>query len=203
MKLTRLERAAVLLSGAMVLLALAFPLWTMLMQAIFYPGGLWLHIYASRVTGDLQEISSLNHYIGMRPIQQANFPEFQYLPWAIAGAGTIIILAALVGRRWAAGLATGVLTVVGLAALYILIARLWEYGHDLDPMAAIKITPFMPPVIGYRVQIANFKLTTFFDVGGLLLILAELILLGVISGLCRKIPARLQRKWPEKVAAVA
>ncbi len=202
MKMTAVERGAVGLAGVLVLLSLLFPLWTMLMQAIFYPGGLWLHIYASRVTGDIQEISSLNHYIGMRPINQADFPEFQYLPWAIGAVGAIILLAALVDRRWGAWVATGALTFLGLGALYLLIRRLWEYGHDLSPTAAIKIQPFMPPVIGYRVEIANFKLTTFFDLGGLALILAELILLAVSFGILQKLSARMAAGPREKVSAL-
>jgi hypothetical protein len=203
MKLTAIERAAVGLAGLLVLLSLALPLWTMLMQAIFYPGGLWLHIYANRVTGDIQEISSLNHYIGMRPINQADFPEFQYLPLAIGAVGALVLLTALVGRRWTVWIATGSLTTLGLGALYVLIRRLWEYGHDLSPTAAIKIQPFMPPVVGYQVQIANFKLTTFFDLGGLSLIVAELLLLAVAFGVCRRISVRAEARPPEKVNVAA
>lgn len=190
------------MAGIFVLASLAFPLWTMWMQAIFYPGGLWLHVYASKVAGDIQEISSLNHYIGMRAINQADFPEFQYLPWAIVAVATAVLLAALVGRRWATWIATGALTILGLGALYILIRRLWEYGHDLSPTAAIKIQPFMPPVLGYQVQIANFKLTTFFNLGALFLVLAELLLLGVVFGICYRLWVRVTSKIPGKVTAV-
>ncbi|MBK7188661.1 MAG: hypothetical protein IPH86_08315 [bacterium] len=32
---------------------------------------------------------------------------------------------------------------------------LYQYGHDLDPTAALKIKPFMPVIVGTK-QVANF-----------------------------------------------
>jgi len=38
--------------------------------------------------------------------------------------------------------------------------KLYRYGHDLDPTAAVQVPPFMPPMFGYR-QIANFEVYSY------------------------------------------
>jgi copper chaperone NosL len=38
--------------------------------------------------------------------------------------------------------------------------RLYQYGHNLNPEAAIKVDPFTPPLFG-RVRIANFWVESF------------------------------------------
>jgi copper chaperone NosL len=51
-------------------------------------------------------------------------------------------------------------TYFGLFSAYTFYHRLYEYGHNLDPEAAIKVEPFTPPFFG-RVQIANFWVESF------------------------------------------
>ena len=38
--------------------------------------------------------------------------------------------------------------------------KLYSYGHDLAPEAAVKVPPFMPPMFGYQ-QIANFEVYSY------------------------------------------
>jgi hypothetical protein len=38
--------------------------------------------------------------------------------------------------------------------------KLWWYGHNLAPTAAVKIPPFMPPLIGGK-QLANFEVYSY------------------------------------------
>jgi hypothetical protein len=38
--------------------------------------------------------------------------------------------------------------------------KLYRYGHDLDPSAAVQVPPFMPPMFGYQ-QIANFEVYSY------------------------------------------
>jgi copper chaperone NosL len=51
---------------------------------------------------------------------------------------------------------------------------LYRYGHDLDPRAAIKLGPFMPPVIGYQ-RMANFHVWSYPGLGTWLLGFAWLL----------------------------
>ena len=154
-----------LLAGVMVLLAgAALPLWRIRLVAPQYAEGLLLDMYAYKIVAgnggqDLAEINTLNHYIGMKPIAQADFLEMKVLPFAIGVFALVTLRAAVVGR---------VMSVVDLVVLFGYFGafsmssfayRLYTYGHHLDPHAPMKIAPFMPVVIG-RQQIANFVQTS-------------------------------------------
>ena len=84
--------------GLIVLLApllasFAWPLWSMRFEAPQYPDGLRLEIYAHTVEGDLHEINTLNHYIGMASIDRAELSDLDWIPFAL---GVIVVHA---GRR--------------------------------------------------------------------------------------------------------
>ena len=56
---------------AMLLAGAALPLWTMTLHAPQYPQGVRLIIDGRGARGDVDELNTLNHYIGMRPIPGA------------------------------------------------------------------------------------------------------------------------------------
>lgn len=180
---------ALLLAGVVVLLAGALlPLWRVSLVAPQYAEGLTLDMYAYRIVAgnggqDLAEINTLNHYIGMKPIMQADFLEMKVLPFAIGVFTLLALRAVLVGR---------IVNLVDLLALFLYFGafslgsfayRLYSYGHHLDPRAPMKMEPFMPVVIGSQ-QIANFVQTSLplagtFCMGGFLLALAGALLLSI------------------------
>jgi copper chaperone NosL len=57
----------------------------------------------------------------------------------------------------------------------------YEYGHDLDPNAAINIPgmSYQPPLIGYK-QLLNFGAYSIPDVGGWLFVLVGFTLLAAM-----------------------
>ena len=156
----------VLLLAAVVVLVVGatLPLWRISLVAPQYAEGLTLDMYAYQIVAgnggqDLAEINTLNHYIGMKPIVQADFLEMKVLPFAIGVFALLGLRAALVGR---------IVSVVDLTVLFLYFGafslgsfayRLYSYGHHLDPHAPMKITPFMPVLIGSQ-QIANFVQTS-------------------------------------------
>lgn len=127
-----------------------------------FTDGLNLDIYAATLRGgqsanrdDLKEINSLNHYIGMHPLEETDFSEFQWIPLML-GFFIILSLRAAVMARMSALIDT--LVAFGwfsVFALWHFYHRLYTYGHNLDPSAAVKVKPFTPPVFG-SAQIANF-----------------------------------------------
>jgi len=157
-------RVFLLLSMVAVLAGGALPLWRISLVAPQYAEGLTLDMYAYQIVAgnngqDLAEINTLNHYIGMTPIAQADFLEMKVLPFAIGMFALLALRAVVIGR---------VVTVIDLAVLFLYFGvfslgsfayRLYTYGHYLDPHAPMKITPFMPVVIGSQ-QIANFVQTS-------------------------------------------
>lgn len=154
--------------AAALCVALSFlgPLWSLRLGAPQYPEGLRLHVYAHRLGGRIDIINSLNHYIGMKPIAAEDFPEFRYLPPVFAAGALLMVAAAASGRRWLAG-ALVCTTPALLVLLYDLYRWLYQYGHQLDPAAPIRIEPFMPPVLGWN-RLANFTTLSYFNWGALL-----------------------------------
>jgi len=156
-----------LLAVAALLLAAIyfFPLWNLTMFAPQYPDGLRLDIYSHKLVGgnndqDIKEINVLNHYIGMRDLVPEDFTEFKWLPFVVGIIALLYLRAAVLGT-------IGVLLDVLVLNVYFSAFALWsfgyklyEYGHNLAPTAAVKVDPFMPPVFGFK-QLANFQVYSY------------------------------------------
>ncbi len=160
-----------------------FPLWRVTLGAPQYPEGIGMLIHVDGVSGvrehDLENINGLNHYIGMHRIEPDAIPELTYMPW-IAGAIALtgLLVAWRGSRRLCIAWATAVIATLG-AGVYDFWRWEYDYGHNLNPDAAIKIPglTYQPPLIGSK-QILNFVANSYPDVGGTLLILA-----GAVIGL--------------------
>jgi hypothetical protein len=160
-------RARLLVLVATVLLAVTYllPLWNLTMFAPQYPEGLRLDIYSYTLVGgnhgqDVKEINVLNHYIGMRDLVNDEFTEFKWMPFVI-GALALLMLRAIVHGTTAALVDVTMLFVYfGAFSLWSFGYKLYRYGHDLAPSAAVQVPPFMPPMFGYR-QIANFEVYSY------------------------------------------
>jgi copper chaperone NosL len=153
-------------------------MWSIELNAPQYPEGLGLSIYANKLGGNVDIINGLNHYIGMKSLHEKDFVEFTVLPYFILFFSIFCLVTALVARKK---------LLYTLLALFILFGVLamadfwrWEYnyGHDLNPDAAI-IVPgmsYQPPLIGYK-QLLNFGAYSMPDIGGWIFILVGLALL--------------------------
>jgi hypothetical protein len=160
------------------------PLWHIALEAPQYPEGLGMYIWADKITGekpqDLASINGLNHYIGMKEIVPESIPELRLMPYLLGGLAALGILAAATGSRkvlaaWVVLFA--LLAVAGLADFW---KWGYEYGHELDPTAAIKVPgmAYQPPVIGSK-QLLNFRATSWPALGGLALMAS--VALGVLA----------------------
>ncbi len=141
------------------------PLWTMTMFAPQYPHGLELEIYSYELAGgnagqDVAEINVLNHYIGMRDIVQEDFTEFQWLPFVVGGLGLLLLRAAVHGQLAQLLDATVLFVYFEAFSLWSFGWKLWRYGHDLAPTAAVRVEPFMPPMFGHK-TLANFEVYSY------------------------------------------
>jgi hypothetical protein len=176
----------VLALASAALLSLFFlPLWHIALEAPQYPEGLGMHIWVNTVSGanpnDLQSINELNHYVGMKAITPAAIPELRWMPWVVVGLALLGLLAAAVGRR---GLVLTWLGAAGVAALAGL-GDFWrweyDYGHNLNPQAAIKIpgVTLQPPLIGSK-QMLNITSHSWPAAGGWITILAVAVVLAVL-----------------------
>lgn len=182
--LTLRSRILVLAAAFLMLPAYYFPLWNMTFYSNQYEDGLKLRIYAYTLEGDksplrddLREINGLNHYIGMRPLLESDFSEFNWIP---LGIGILILLALramVLGKMSNLVDVLALLLYFGLFSLWSFYYRLYTYGHNLNPEAAIKVTPFTPPLIGEK-QIANFTIYSWPAPAAYFLILFGLLLIA-------------------------
>ncbi len=180
--MSRLNQALVAL-GALCLIALYFlPMWKITLEAPQYPKGneLAIMIHVNDVRGarknDLQNLNGLNHYIGMKKIEPDSIPELQYMPVIVAGMIVLGLVAAISRKRWLVLAWLVVIIAVGALGMYDFYLWEYDYGHDLDPRAAIKIEgmAYQPPLIGSQ-QLLNFTAHSFPAIGFYFIILGWLL----------------------------
>jgi len=179
----------VLLAGAALLLLsiYLFPLWNLTMFAPQYPDGLRLDIYAFKLEGgnngqDIREINVLNHYIGMKDLTQSDFTEFKWMPFVVGILALLFLRGAVMGRMAHLVDAFVLYLYFGAFSLASFGYKLYRYGHDLAPTAAVRVEGFTPPMIGHR-HIANFDIYSYPKPAAYLLTLAAAALLaGLVFG---------------------
>jgi hypothetical protein len=180
------SRVLIFVAVAALIPAFFFPLWDMTFYSNQYLDGLKLHIYAHELEGgktperdDLREINSLNHYIGMRPLLESDFSEFIWIPFVLGGLILLSLRALVIGKMSNLIDVFVLFVYFGLFSMWSFWHRLSTYGHQLDPLAAIKVQPFTPPLFG-RKEIANFTVESFPDIGSAALIAFGVLLLAAI-----------------------
>jgi copper chaperone NosL len=152
----------IVLALLVIPLALSFtqPLWRISLQAPQYPAGLHMDVYAYTLDGghnghDIEEINELNHYIGMHRIERSSFADLDWLPFALGLVGLLTLRAAVIGNVRNLIDLVVITSYITVFAFVRFVYKLYVFGHDLDPHAAVTIQPFMPVVVGTK-QVANF-----------------------------------------------
>ncbi|HPH24543.1 MAG TPA: hypothetical protein PLW32_11705, partial [Chitinophagaceae bacterium] len=171
-------RLAIFLCGVALVAVLFFPLWRIDLDAPQYPEGLMLLIYPTKLGGNVDIINGLNHYIGMKTLHADDFMEFTILPYIILFFALFSMLTAAMGSRKLLNTLFILFVVFGILAMYDFWRWEYDYGHNLNPDAAI-IVPgmaYQPPLIGFK-QLLNFGAYSFPDVGGWIFILVGTTLL--------------------------
>ena len=130
-----------------------------------YQDGLRLHIYSYRLVGgnagqDVKEINLLNHYIGMKDLAAEDFTEFKWLPFVIGILGLLFLRAAVMGKLTHLVDVLVLYLYFGAFALWSFAYKMYWYGHNLAPTAAVRVAPFTPPLFGYK-QLANFEVYSY------------------------------------------
>ena len=125
-----------------------------------------MYIWADQITGehpqDLHSLNGLNHYIGMKAIVPESIPELRFMPAILAALAVLGLRGRGARSAPAAPAWTGLFAVVGaLAGLADFWRWGYDYGHDLDPTAAIKVPgmSYQPPLLGTK-QLLNFQATS-------------------------------------------
>jgi hypothetical protein len=179
------SRLLLLAAAVTIGVSLFFPLWKMHLVAPQYSDGLDLYIFPYKIHGGglngqhLNEINGLNHYIGMKPIHEADFMEMRWMPFVFGLIILMTLRSVVFGEMSNVVDLFAVYSYFGLFSIGSFWFRLYQYGHSLDPHAPVRIKPFTPMLIGVK-QIANFREYSFPQAGAYLLCLS--VLLIVLAG---------------------
>lgn len=175
--LTRLSRWTSIVSAIALTFTLFLPLWKIELDAPQYPEGLVLSIHPHGLGGDVDVINGLNHYIGMRTLHAEDFVEFAILPWIIGTLALFGLLSALVNRKWFFTVWGVLFIVFGIIAMIDFYRWEYNYGHNLDDTAPIKVPgmTYQPPLIGYG-KLLNFGAWSVPDIGGWIFLCVGLML---------------------------
>jgi hypothetical protein len=158
-------RGLLVLAALLLIPTYLLPLWNLTMFAPQYPEGLRLGIYSYKLEGgnsgqDVKEINVLNHYIGMKDLVAEDFTEFKWMPFVIGALGLLLLRTAVMGRFGTLIDMSVVFGYFGAFSLWSFGYKLYHYGHDLAPTAAVKVAPFMPPLFGHK-KLANFEVYSY------------------------------------------
>ncbi len=177
-KITILSRMLLILSSALLVVSVYVPIWQIDLDAPQYPEGLNLKIFADSLGGDVDIINGLNHYIGMKTLHAKDFIEFSILTYIILAYALFSFVAGVLGKKKVLTALFVLFVLFGIIAMIDFWRWEYNYGHDLDPKAAI-IVPgmaYQPPLIGFK-QLLNFGAFSVPDTGGWLFITSGFLML--------------------------
>jgi copper chaperone NosL len=179
-KMSLPSRITVAIASLSLIATYYLPVWFIFLIAPQYPEGLTMQIWLNKITGQVDIINGLNHYIGMKHIKAEMFPEFGYLIYIVGALIVLGLLTSIIGKRKV--LFAYILLILAFAVAAMVDFYKWgyDYGHNLDPKAAIQVPGlyYQPPLIGHK-TLLNFDAYSYPDVGGWIVIVAGALFIGV------------------------
>lgn len=192
-----ISKGLLLISGTLLIISLFNPIWRIELDAPQYPEGLALTIHANKIGGEVEIINGLNHYIGMKTLHAEEFIEFTVLPYIISFYAFACLLVVVLKKKKTLYILFTGFVLFGVIAMIDFWRWEYNYGHNLDPNAAI-IVPgmaYQPPLIGFK-QLLNFGAYSIPDIGGWLFISS-----GLLMAIAVVLETRRSEKFePGKVA---
>jgi len=176
-KMKNLSKWLMITSAIILLGAFLFPIWHIDLRAPQYPEGLGLRIWVNQITGlkegDLNLINNLNHYIGMKTIQPESIPELKIMPFLIIFFTLSGLLVGILNKKWIKALWLASLLLTLTYGLYDYYLWGYDYGHNLNPNAPIKVPgmTYQPPLIGSK-QLLNMNAMSIPGIGTIIISLS-------------------------------
>ena len=161
-KITVRSRILLIISAVMMVIVLFVPMWKIDLVAPQYPEGLALIIHPNGLRGNVDIINGLNHYIGMKHLHTDDFVEFKVLPYIIIFFAALFLVVAFTRLKLLLNITTVLFICFGIIAMVDFWRWEYNYGHTLDPNAAIVVPgmAYQPPLIGFK-QLLNFSAWAF------------------------------------------
>jgi copper chaperone NosL len=179
-RMSRFSRIIIAIASLALIATYFLPVWFIFLTAPQYPEGLTMNIWLNKLSGQVEIINGLNHYIGMKHIKAEMFPEFDYLVYIVAFFILFGLAVAITGKRKLLFVYLILTVIGGVAAMYDFYSWGYDYGHNLDPTAAIQIPglSYQPPLFGHK-TLLNFDAYSYPDTGGWIVICVSLTFFAV------------------------
>lgn len=172
-----LPTALLMLAAMLLVVSIFLPYWRLTLHAPQYPRGLTVQLYINRLAGSVEEVDTLNHYIGMPKLEEAAEFERSFAVIAVVALASLLAAGVFIQNRWAALLA---LPVVLYPLIFLLDLFYWlhRFGHALDPRAPLSasIKPFTPTMLGEG-RIGQFRTVATLEAGFYLAVAAAIVVL--------------------------
>ena len=175
--MSKTSRLIIAVASLTMILAFFVPVWSIYLIAPQYPEGLSMQIWLYKITGQVEIINGLNHYIGMKHIDAHMFPEFGFMVYILGAFILFGLVIAFTGNRKLLFIYLILSILGGIAAMVDFYKWGYDYGHNLDPSAAIHVPglSYQPPLIGHK-QLLNFDAFSYPDTGGWIIVGASFLM---------------------------
>lgn len=157
----------------------SLPIWSCSLEApnypkVAFPEGIPVFFHFDGFSGEVHEMNTINHYVGMDPMWRGGQIEREIGIYALLGLSLFMIYFILFTKK----ILTYIMIIpASLPLLFIADYSYWLYwfGHNLHDWGAFKIKPFMPTVFGDG-KIAQFTTHSYPTIGFYML-----LLIGIFS----------------------
>jgi hypothetical protein len=156
----------------------SLPIWAVSLEAPNYPKeafpeGIPVFFHFDGYSGEVHEMNTINHYVGMDPMWVGGHFERAIGPYALLALSLMMILFMAYNKKI---LSYFMLIPVALPVVFIADYSYWLYwfGHNLHDWGAFKIKPFMPTVFGDG-KIAQFTTHSYPTIGFYMLVAISLL----------------------------
>ncbi len=161
------------------------PIWYVALEAPNYPkesfpNGIPVYYHFDGFSGDVFEMETINHFIGMDPMERGAPYLRMAAPYALVFVALLLVLFMLYDSKI---LNLLMLIPISLPIIFLGFYSYWLYwfGHHMHEWGAFKIKPFMPTVFGDG-KVAQFTTHSYPTIGFWLLVaISILCLLAVVS----------------------
>lgn len=141
--------ALAIAGAALFVVSFFLPWWEFWLLAPQYPQGLQLLISLRGMSGDVHEIDLLNHYIGMKALEDAAPTERHLAGYGIALLCIAVITIAVIGGRRLNRFVAVLAALLPIVFLVDSFYWLYKFGHELDPRAPLHMQAFTPHLAGH------------------------------------------------------
>ena len=161
------------------------PIWYVALEAPNYPKeafpeGIPVYYHFDGFSGDVHEMNTINHFIGMDPMERGAPYLRAYSPYILVFVAFLMFLYILYDKK---ALNWIMLLPVSLPVFFLSFYAYWLYwfGHNMHEYGAFKIKPFMPTVFGDG-KVAQFTTHSYPTTGfWMLLAISIFSILAILS----------------------